>query len=96
METDETRETETTKEAEAQVGTGSAGTHPAPAIMPGEDGVLRQHGEGPTSAGDSAPEGDSSDRSDVDVDQEAQAKLNAEHEPDQVETDRPDLGTPTE
>jgi hypothetical protein len=84
-------------DSERQPGTGAAGTHPAPAAMLTEDGVLRQHGEGPSSPGNQVPAGDSSDeQSGSDVSPEAAAKLGAvvDSAEDQQETDRPDIGTP--
>jgi hypothetical protein len=85
-------------DSERDPGTGAGGTHPAPAAMLTEDGVLRQHGEGPNSPGNQVPVGDSSDEhAGGDVSPEAAAKLGAvvDSAESQQETDRPDLGTPT-
>jgi hypothetical protein len=72
--------------------------HPAPAVMRDpETGALRQHGEAVNTAGNSAPEGDSSDESSGDgLTPEAREELGGLHEPDQRSTERPDIGTPDE
>lgn len=72
-------------------GTGGGGEHPAPAVMRDPNtGFMRQHGEALNTAGDQAPIGDSSDASDAE--REPQGVV----EPEQVDTDRLDIGTPVE
>lgn len=82
--------------SEQAPGVGGTGDHPAPAAMINpEDGSLHVAGEPPNGsiAGSVAPAGES-DLSDRDVsDPEALEKLNAVQEPEQVETERPDIGT---
>lgn len=82
--------------SEQQPGVGGTGDHPAPASVVGEDGELHVAGEPPagTSAGTQTPAGDTTDLQSGDVtDPEAREKLNAETEPEPIETDRPDIGT---
>lgn len=84
--------------SELQPGVGGSGDHPAPAVVVDPaDGTQHVAGEPPagTVAGGQAPQGDSSDlQSGGDVtDPEALERLNAVHEPEQIETDRPDIGT---
>lgn len=83
--------------SEAEPGVGGTGDHPAPAVMVDPaTGNLRQHGEPVDTAGDQSPRGDSTDRpsGDVVTDPEARARLNAGYEPEQVHTERQDIGTP--
>lgn len=82
---------------EPGVGTGGTGDHPAPAVMTGPDGELHVAGEPPAGniAGTSSPFGDTSDLQSGDLSPEAEAARDAapsEHE--QIDTDRPDIGTP--
>jgi hypothetical protein len=82
---------------ELEPGVGGSGTHPAPAVVRTDDGVLHQAGEPPagTNAPMEAPVGDFGDRQSGDLSPEAEAELDAApHEPEQVETDRVDIGTP--
>lgn len=84
---------------EVEHGVGGGGEHPAPAAVVGDDGQLHQAGEPPagTVASGQAPAGDPFDLQSGDLSPEAQAALDAApNEPEQAETDRPDLGTPTE
>jgi hypothetical protein len=82
--------------SELAPGVGGVGDHPAPAVMRDPaTGFMRQHGEGPLTAGDQSPIGDTVDRMAGDgLDPEAREKLHAEHEPDQIDIDRSDIGTP--
>lgn len=74
-------------------GVGGGGEHPAPAVVRDpETGFVRQHGEALNTAGDQAPYGDASDESDASAEREPQGVV----EPDPVETDRIDIGTPEE
>ncbi len=83
--------------SEQAPGVGGTGDHPAPASMVDENGVLHVAGEPPNAAAGQSPVGDSTDvQSGTDVDPEALAKLDAVTEPVQAETDRPDIGTPTQ
>lgn len=82
---------------ELEPGTGGLGDHPAPAAMIGPDGALHVAGEPPAGniAGSSSPVGDTSDLASGDLSPEAKAARDAapsEHQ--QVETNRPDIGTP--
>lgn len=83
--------------SELQPGVGGLGDHPAPAVVKNEDGTLHVAGEPPagTSAGTQVPEGDSADLQSGDdvTDPEAREALNEVKEPDQIETERPDIGT---
>lgn len=81
---------------EQQPGVGGSGDHPAPAVMRDESGAVHSAGAGPSTAAETAPEGDSADATDEShaLSPEAAEELNQVHEPDQVETDRPDIGTP--
>lgn len=82
--------------SELEPGVGGTGDHPAPAAMRDESGDLHVAGEAPAGTAESneSPAGDSTDLQSGDVvDPEAREKLNAETEPEQVETDRPDIGT---
>jgi hypothetical protein len=75
-------------------GTGGGGEHPAPAVVRDPNtGFMRQHGEALNTAGDQAPIGDDSDAS-VAADSEGDAF--GVTEPEQVHTDRVDIGTPVE
>ena len=81
-------------ESERAPGVGGLGDHPAPAAMLDEDGVMRQHGETPSTAAQQAPVGDGFEEQVGDVtDPEAQEKLDAVVEPEPYEIKRPDLGT---
>lgn len=82
--------------SERQPGVGGTGDHPAPAAMRDpETGRLRVAGEPETGAGTAVPVGDSTDLQAGDVtDESARERLNAVTEPEQQETERPDLGTP--
>lgn len=84
--------------SELEPGVGGTGDHPAPAAMlDPSTGQLHQAGEPPSGgvAVGQAPAGDSTDLQSGDLSPEAQAALdNAPHEPEQVEIDRPDIGTP--
>lgn len=80
-----------------RIGVG-ASDHPAPATTRDPDGRLHVAGEIPggatfagTEAGVDIPSPEVGSGA---MDDETRAKLNAEHEPEQVETDRPDIGTP--
>jgi hypothetical protein len=76
-------------------GVGGLGDHPAPAAMVDETGNVRVAGQPPHAAAGVAPEGDTTDEQaggDV-TDEEAAEKLTAVQEPEQVETERPDIGT---
>lgn len=82
--------------SEQAPGVGGLGDHPAPAAIVGEDGQLHVAGEPPagTIASGQAPVGDAADEQSGDVtDEEARERLNAVQEPEQIETDRPDIGT---
>lgn len=83
--------------AEVAPGVGGTGDHPAPAAVLNEDGSLHVAGEPPVGniAPSQAPAGDSTDlpSGDVVTDPAAREKLNAETEPEPIETDRPDIGT---
>lgn len=82
--------------AEQEPGVGGIGDHPAPAAMVDpETGEVRVAGQPPHAASGVAPEGDAFDEQaggDV-TDEEAKEKLEAVQEPDQIETERPDIGT---
>lgn len=84
--------------SELAPGVGGTGDHPAPAVMVDPaTGFMRQHGESLiNTAGNQAPIGDLSDTTSADnaLDPEARERLDAVTEPDQAETNRPDLGTP--
>lgn len=85
-------------ESEQAPGVGDA-THPAPAAMRDpETGEVRVAGSPPGAASGTAPAGDSPDlQSGEDVtDPEARERLNAVHELEGEDTNRPDLGTPDE
>jgi hypothetical protein len=70
-------------------------THPAPAAIIGEDGQLHVAGEPPV--GNIAPSLPQPDPpASGPTDEENIAKLNAVTEPEPQETNRPDIGTPTE
>lgn len=80
--------------AEQAPGVGGAGEHPAPAVVRGPDGSLHVAGEPPAGTVASGLAGSElRDTPSGAADEEAREALNAEHEPDQIETDRPDLGT---
>lgn len=77
-------------------GVGGIGDHPAPAAMVDpESGQVRVAGQPPHAASSVAPEGGEVDvQAGGDVtDEEARGRLNAVQEPEQVETERPDIGT---
>lgn len=84
--------------SELQPGTGVGGSHPAPAVMRDPDGTVHSAGLPPAgnAAGEAAPVGDESDQASESgfLTPEAREELEAVHEPEQVETERPDLGTP--
>lgn len=84
--------------SELQPGTGSAGSHPAPALMiDDQTGFMRQHGEpvNGTAAGDQSPIGDPVDQTAGDgLSDEARLAVRAHSEVEPVHTERPDLGTP--
>jgi hypothetical protein len=82
----------TTEEAP---GVGGIGDHPAPAAMVDpETGRVRVAGEPPHAAASVAPAEDADVQAGGDVtDDEARERLNAVQEPEQVETERPDIGT---
>lgn len=77
-------------------GVGGTGDHPAPAAMRDETGKLRVAGESPnvSFAGTEAGADLGEDIASGALDPEAREKLNAETEPEQVEVQRPDIGTP--
>lgn len=83
--------------SEQQPGVGGTGDHPAPAAMRDESGALHSAGRPPSGTVESeeSPTGDATDLTDAGHAQspEAREELDSVHEPDQVETDRPDLGT---
>jgi hypothetical protein len=83
--------------SEQAPGVGGTGDHPAPAaVIRPEDGQLHVAGEPPagTVAGTAVPAGDAPDLQAGEVtDPEARERLNATKEPEQIETERPDLGT---
>lgn len=80
--------------SEQEPGVGGAADHPAPALMIGEDGFMRQHGEASWTAGDQTPTDDQTDKPAGDgLSDEARAALHAHSEPVQLHTDRPDIGT---
>jgi hypothetical protein len=75
-------------------GTGGGGEHPAPAVMRDPNtGYLRQHGEALNTAGDQAPLGDDADAT---VAEDSEGEPQGVVEPEQVDTDRIDIGTPVE
>lgn len=77
--------------SEQAPGVGGVGDHPAPAAMVDpESGRVRVAGEPPHAASGVAP---GEEEADAETDEEAREKLNAVQEPDQIETDRPDIGT---
>lgn len=85
--------------SETQPGVGGTGDHPAPAaVVDPETGELHSAGQPPAGnvASEQSPTGDLSDATDEShaLSDKARAALNEVHEPDQVETDRPDIGTP--
>jgi hypothetical protein len=84
--------------SEQESGVGGLGDHPAPAVMRDpETGAIRQHGEPVNTAGNQVPIGDSSDEESGDgLNDDAREALTREQEPDQQDTDRVDIGTPTE
>lgn len=82
-------------ESEQRPGTGVGGTHPAPAAMI-VDGRARQHGEGPNTAGGTAPTAEQEDAWDGTLTSDAANALGVERDSaeNQQATDRADLGTP--
>jgi hypothetical protein len=82
--------------SEQAPGVGGVGDHPAPAAMRDpETGFIRQHGEPVNTAGNQSPQGDATDEGSGDdfLSPEARANLTKQHEPDQADTERPDIGT---
>jgi hypothetical protein len=67
-------------------------------VMRDASGFPRQHGEAPNTAGDSAPVGDTADEADASgaLTDDAAEAFNRVTEPEQVHTDRIDIGTPAE
>lgn len=83
--------------SELEHGVGGTGDHPAPAVMLDGQGALHSAGEPPAGnvASGQAPAGDSFDLQSGDLSPEAKEALaNAPHEHPQIQTDRPDIGTP--
>lgn len=81
--------------SEQAPGTGGGGTHPAPAAMI-VDGRVRQHGEGPNTAGGTAPTVEQEEAWGGGLTPEAAKELGREQDSadQQQKTDRADLGTP--
>lgn len=75
-------------------GVGGAGEHPAPAAVRNPDGSLHVAGEPPVGNVASGLAGSELEETPSGAtDEGAREALNAEQEPEQIETERPDLGT---